>query len=154
MSEPPADSNQPRNPEVRHEPSDVSVRGVLWFAGGLAATTLIILVLLDWMFDALAERRKAQQPPPAFVSGRPERPVLPPEPRLEGIQTPSTKTAGHASAVLNSYGWVDENAGIVHIPIEKAMERILAEKKLKSRKDSPRMPKDLIGPFRGGDGSR
>src|SRR5262249_5612958 len=28
---------------------------------------------------------------------------------------------------LHSYGWVDRKRGIVHIPIERAMERLLAE---------------------------
>jgi hypothetical protein len=30
---------------------------------------------------------------------------------------------------LNSYGWVDEKAGVVHIPIDRAME-LLAQKGL------------------------
>jgi hypothetical protein len=30
-------------------------------------------------------------------------------------------------ARLNSYGWVDEDAGVAHIPIERAMEMILEE---------------------------
>ncbi|MBZ5663469.1 MAG: hypothetical protein LAO30_02595 [Acidobacteriia bacterium] len=29
---------------------------------------------------------------------------------------------------LNSYGWVDENAGVAHIPIERAMELIVERK--------------------------
>jgi hypothetical protein len=35
--------------------------------------------------------------------------------------------------VLNSYGWVDKNAGIVRIPVDRAME-ILAQKGLPARK--------------------
>jgi hypothetical protein len=36
-------------------------------------------------------------------------------------------------ATLNSYGWVDKNAGIVRIPVDRAME-ILAKKGLPARK--------------------
>jgi hypothetical protein len=36
-------------------------------------------------------------------------------------------------AALNSYGWVDKEAGIVRIPVDRAME-ILAKKGLPARK--------------------
>ena len=36
-------------------------------------------------------------------------------------------------AALNSYGWVDKDAGIVKIPVDRAME-ILAKKGLPARK--------------------
>jgi hypothetical protein len=36
-------------------------------------------------------------------------------------------------AALDSYGWVDKDAGIVRIPVDRAME-ILAKKGLPSRK--------------------
>jgi hypothetical protein len=36
-------------------------------------------------------------------------------------------------AALNSYGWVDKDAGIVKIPVDRAME-ILAKKGLLARK--------------------
>lgn len=51
--------------------------------------------------------------------------LLPPEPRLEVY--PAQNFPGlHATqeAGLNSYGWVDRQKGIVHIPIDKAMELI------------------------------
>jgi len=28
--------------------------------------------------------------------------------------------------VLNNYGWVDRKAGVVHIPIEQAMDQLIA----------------------------
>jgi len=31
-------------------------------------------------------------------------------------------------AVLHSYGWVDRNAGIVRIPVEQAMQKLLEER--------------------------
>ena len=32
----------------------------------------------------------------------------------------------HEEQVMSTYGWVDQNNGVVHIPIEKAMERVLS----------------------------
>ncbi|NTW01915.1 MAG: hypothetical protein HGA19_11600 [Oscillochloris sp.] len=51
---------------------------------------------------------------------------LPPSPRLE--QSPKTDTGlivTNAQIQLESYGWVDQQAGTAHIPIERAMELIL-----------------------------
>ena len=51
---------------------------------------------------------------------------MPPEPRLQ-IHPREDLQDLRASedAILNSYGWVDKNAGIVRIPIDEAMKLIL-----------------------------
>lgn len=33
----------------------------------------------------------------------------------------------HENAILSSYGWINREQGIVHIPIEVAMEMVLKE---------------------------
>jgi hypothetical protein len=40
-------------------------------------------------------------------------------------------------AILNSYGWVDEEAGVVRIPIDRAMELTL-ERGLPTRSEEAR----------------
>lgn len=53
---------------------------------------------------------------------------MPPAPRLE--QNPlvdSARLVAEDRAQLHGYGWVDETAGSVHIPIERAMELLLVE---------------------------
>ena len=50
---------------------------------------------------------------------------LPPEPRLQ--VSPSVdllRMREKEGAVLNSYGWVDSQAGVVRIPIDRAMDLI------------------------------
>jgi hypothetical protein len=71
----------------------------------------------------------------SFASGRSIRitPVptqLPPGPLLESVPGQEFQSV-HATqeAQLNSYGWVDRENGIVHIPIERAME-LLAQTNL------------------------
>jgi hypothetical protein len=39
--------------------------------------------------------------------------------------------------ILNSYGWVDQGKGIVHIPIDEAMKRVLANGLPPAEKASP-----------------
>ena len=53
---------------------------------------------------------------------------LPPEPRLQ--VNPRRDLIEHRRAeqeLLDGWGWVDRNAGIVHVPIARAME-ILAQR--------------------------
>jgi hypothetical protein len=89
------------NPDVKHEASDVSVRGVLYFAGGLLVAAVIIHLLLWWMFDLFQARELAAKPPTRpWAESQQQR--LPPEPRLEGLAPPfqvRTTAAGSGNHV-------------------------------------------------------
>jgi hypothetical protein len=62
---------------------------------------------------------------------------LPPEPRLQ-VSAPNDLKQYQAAQgeILNSYGWVDQKAGIVRIPIDRAMD-ILLQKGLPVRRATP-----------------
>jgi hypothetical protein len=73
--------------------------------------------------------------PPDLVNRLSPAPT-PPPPRLElaeGQELSAYRAA--AEQRLNSYGWVDRQAGAVHIPIDRAMD-LLAERGLPSRQSS------------------
>ena len=125
------------NPDVAHETSDVSIRGILGFGIGLAVGTAVVAVLLFGAFSVMVQRFN---PPPA-VSSSPltrNRPVVPesrqyatkafPEPRLQTNNVEDlTKFREEEYRHLHSYGWVDPNAGVVHIPIEQAKAMLLQQ---------------------------
>jgi hypothetical protein len=51
---------------------------------------------------------------------------------VEGSEAPDlTKMKAEGAKRVDSYGWVDQNTGVVHIPVERAMD-IVAEKGLPS----------------------
>ena len=52
---------------------------------------------------------------------------MPPEPRLQTNPRagPRAICARSEDEVLDSYGWVDKNAGVVRIPIDEAMKLTL-----------------------------
>jgi hypothetical protein len=109
--------------ERGHERRDASVRGVLWVAAGLVATAAVIQVALYLHMEGLWRLRQAQVPPPSPVASA--LPAAPPEPRLQTAPALDLRALRAAEdARLGSYGWVDRAAGIVHIPIERAMELI------------------------------
>lgn len=114
------------NPEVEHEYSDINVRAVILFGAGLLIAGVVIHVVLWWVHQSLGSRDAAAPPPTAA-----ERPRLPrdvgaiPEPRLQLDEAADLERQRNAeNAHLDSYGWIDEKKGIVHIPITQAMERL------------------------------
>jgi hypothetical protein len=63
-----------------------------------------------------------------------------PEPRLEDDERTELNNFRYAEEEkLNSYGWVDQNAGTVHIPIERAME-LVAQRGLSTTPKAGTMP--------------
>ncbi len=120
------------HPDVRHEPSDVNVRAIILTGIGIVILAAILYILLWLLFEALSDRQVGLHLPPPPLADRPSGP-LPPEPRLQS--SPSTdlrEMRAEEDAILHSYGWVDEQAGVVRIPIERAM-KLLAERGLPVR---------------------
>ncbi|MER3427840.1 MAG: hypothetical protein C4334_07030 [Pyrinomonas sp.] len=121
-----------RNLDVAYERSDVNTKAILKFIGWLAALTALCFLIVVGMFkyfEASAERSEAETMPTIRREGEQR---LPPEPRLQ-------LAPGHAihplddlkrlraeeDAVLKNYGWVNREAGIVQIPVERAKELLV-----------------------------
>jgi len=111
-----------------YETSDASIRSIAKFGVGLLVLMLFAMAVMWLMFRYLAAR-------PEPDTGAPPSPMLaaqeaPPAPRLQ--VTPRTDLESLRSAeqaVLNSYGWVNREAGVVRIPISRAIE-LLAQRGL------------------------
>ena len=126
-------SDETKHHGVAHEASDVSIAAVVQFGIGLLVCTTAICLFLWGLFHYFAVREeKSELPPATRVVGLENK--LPPEPRLQGapghevdpIQELKDLRAAE-DALLNSYGWVDRNAGITRIPIERAMDKVLQQ---------------------------
>jgi hypothetical protein len=112
------------NVDVAHEHSDVSVRGVLLFAAMLAGVCIVIAIAMRFLFVAFNGMETRNDPfvtPLAAPAGQ-----LPPEPRLQTTPWADLEQfrAGEV-AHLHSYGWVNQSAGIAHVPIQRAKEMLL-----------------------------
>jgi hypothetical protein len=118
--------------EPTYERNDVNVRGVLVFGLGLVLASAVILLLMWWLLNALTVREAGQDRPPSPVAVRPGESV-PPEPRLQVSPSHDMgELRAGEEALLHSYGWVDRQAGVVRIPIERAMQ-VLLERGLPTR---------------------
>jgi hypothetical protein len=120
----------------RHERKDANIFWIVATAGMLTATILLVFLVSWWVFKAL----RLSEPEPVKTSSMPMSLAgrqFPPEPRLEGLvnfnQTDASNPGLHdyrrlraaQQQQLNSYGWVNQQKGIVHIPIEAAMKIIV-----------------------------
>lgn len=108
-----------RPAERGHEPPEPRMSTVAWFGVGLAVFIVACVVFSAWFAHVVADPRPAPAEPrvPIEPLAYPRGPDPQPEPRqqLEHLRQTS-------AARLESYGWVDRERGIVHIPIERAME--------------------------------
>lgn len=108
---------------VRHEGRDVEPRAIARLGALLVAVTVGAMLILIAFFDALEWASAGADPEPAPMAFEPDR--QPPQPRLQRLPTRELETLrAEERAVLESYGWVDRDEGIVRIPIERAMELI------------------------------
>jgi hypothetical protein len=117
-------------PSPRHEQSSLNIRPIVLFGLGLLALSTVTFVSMGWLFSFFAARQtKIDVLPSPLADPR----QLPPEPRLQVAPAQDLqKMRATEDAVLQSYDWVDREAGIVRIPIDRAIE-VLAEKGLPVR---------------------
>ena len=117
-------------PQPSHETRDVNVRGVAASAAGLVVATALIYFVVAGLFQHLKQTHPSPDAP-SRIALHPR--MLAPAPQLQTNVTADLATfQASENARLRSYGWVDRSAGIIHIPIERAME-LIAERGLPTR---------------------
>jgi hypothetical protein len=121
------------NPELEFEHQDLSPSGVYAFLTGLAVAGILIYFVLWGLYHYLDSYQRSHQPPqnPLVQPEADTRHVLPqqiqkfPQPRLEKNERVEINDFRlKEEQTLNSYGWVDQKAGVVRIPIGRAMQLI------------------------------
>ena len=109
-----------------HETRDINPRAVAWFGAGVAIMLLVILSVVGWLLSAIGTQHSTG---PAVIQLNGQR-ILPPEPRLQSDPAGDlARFRERENATLNGYGWVDRPAGVVRIPVERAMD-IIAQRGL------------------------
>jgi hypothetical protein len=111
-------------PRHSHETSDANIRNLIIFGVGLSLLVVGGLLVSGIVFHYFVGHQGLGPPASPFENVR----MLPPEPRLQVSAPKDLKQYKSAQEeILNSYGWVDQSAGVVRIPIERAMD-ILSRK--------------------------
>ena len=112
------------NEDVAHEHSDVNIRTILAFGAGMAALVIGSALLMSLMFHTLASQASARDPELSPVAAPST--IQPKAPQLLTDEPGNLKKfREEESKKLDGYGWVDERAGIAHVPIEEAKKLIV-----------------------------
>jgi hypothetical protein len=122
--------------ETEYEHEDLGSRGIFVFMIGLAVSGAVIYFIVVGMYSFLDKYERSQMTtasPLVTTTGAMSRVVTQADMdhsfKDNGAPMLETNERGqfrdflmNQENQLNSYGWVDEKAGVAHIPIERAMQ--------------------------------
>lgn len=125
-----------------YESSDTSVYNVGVLASAFVGLLIFGFIVGYGTFKILGlEEEPASVPPGLVQTGR----VLPPAPRLQvDARKDLNAYLKDQQEMLDTYGWVDQKAGVVRIPVDRAMD-LLLEKGLPVRAESAPSQKPEVG---------
>ena len=124
------------------ERRDIGISGVLYFLAGLILAGLVVHVVVTGLYSTLQNQSEAQQAPvsPLVTNAPKDTRHLPPEyngdyeqylqknfpsPQLEiDERTELNKGRLREEQMLSTYDYIDQKAGTVRIPIDRAMDLI------------------------------
>lgn len=109
-----------------YEPRDANVKGLLQFAFWMAVVIVVTLFAMRGFFDLIKKAEPlGATTSPLVKEGQRE---LPPNPRLQ--VHPHQELVDYCAEQqkeVDSYGWVNQETGVAHVPVERAMDLILAK---------------------------
>ena len=126
------------NPETHHEESDVPIKPLFVAVAIFIVFAFVTHFAIAAMYKAFVKSERKRMDPPQTQVARPadasvpqNQPLLEPFPRADitpNTDTPVThledlRRAEHEK--LTTYGWVDKQRGVAHIPIEVAKEKLV-----------------------------
>jgi hypothetical protein len=146
MSNEPNHAQQPGN--GGYERRDIGASGVLYFLAGLGVAGLLVYFVVAGLYSYLEKRSEAQQAPvnPLVTNAPADTRRLPPEyktdsdskdyekylenkfpvPQLEtNERTELNKARSREENTLSTYDWLDQKAGTVRIPIDRAIDLVV-----------------------------
>jgi len=124
------------NHDVMFEAHDVDASIIGWVAIGIVVAAFLIhaLVAVSYLYFNRTEFQGSQ--PVTLVNEKPQQvtkvPALQvnPDADLERLRESEQQ-------ILNSYGWVDQQKGVVRIPIDEAMKKVVEKGLPLAEKPSP-----------------
>jgi hypothetical protein len=131
-------------PGASYEHTDAAVWPIVKFMVWLAASAVIIHIGLGFVYEMMIQQAMELEQPYPLAAGQDER--LPPAPRLQ--QFPANELYQFRMGeqdLLDRYGWMNRDGGIVHIPIDQAMRLTLERGMLQSATPDPARPATVPG---------
>jgi len=148
-----ADHDMHRYEDADFEREDLGAKPILLTLAGIAIGIVVLYFVVDGLYHVMSHYDQTHQPvvsplkPPVRgdtrVASHEDLEKFP-EPRLEKDERKNLQDARVAEEnTLYSYGWVDEKAGVVRIPIDRAME-LIAQRGLPTRLQTGTTPSSVV----------
>jgi hypothetical protein len=116
-----------------YEQRDIHVKPIVSFAVIIIVFAAVMHLLLWWIFREFNAQAQRKDVPRTSVVLKD---VLGPEPRLQIAPSSELQQVRKAEEeILNSFGWVDQQAGVARIPISLAID-LLVQKSNAPKKDT------------------
>lgn len=126
------------NPETHHEESDVPVKPLFQAVVIFIVFAFMTHFAVAGLYKAFAKGERKRMDPPQTQVARPANAGVPQnQPLLQPFPTPNIAPNANTPVTdldemrrrdqerLTTYGWVDKQHGIVHIPIDQAKEKFM-----------------------------
>lgn len=127
-------NNSPKQKHYQHEGTDVSGRSFVWVASILVVILVFIGFILLGLLAYFDGRRSDSF---GLFQREAEEKRAPSLPHLQAKSGVSMKKLQQEKeSLLHSYGWVNKEKGVVHIPIERAME-LFVKRELPMDREKP-----------------
>lgn len=143
MSDPSSKRPEPRQAAAGYEKRDVNAK---WIFGIVAFLFVSGLIIHFCIAGVISRMEKKPMPTDSWAGARP---AVNTEAELKGVPRLQLAPAedlqafrAREDAELTNYGWVDRTAGVVRIPVERAME-LIAQRGLPARSETN---KTQLGP--------
>lgn len=109
---------------VRYERRDINARALVFIALGACGASLLVLLGIGGLYRRYRSQEDAADSQLAPWSSKTQK--CPPPPRLEVDLSSSLRELRESQQKrLTSYGWIDRTSGIVHVPVDRAIDRIV-----------------------------
>lgn len=119
---------------VQYEDRDLGARGIIVFLVVLGITGIVLCLMVWGYFDyharQMAKNVPIESPQQVYTPNAEEQAPEGrfPKPALQIDDVSDMNTVREAAQQrLNTYGYIDEKGGIVHIPIQQAMDQIVKQ---------------------------
>jgi hypothetical protein len=111
-----------------YEKRDASISALLQFGFWLAVVIVVTLFGMAWAFNYFSKIAPLGQPSAPTAVVNPNLRQLPPSPMVQAHPHEDlVDFCQQQERAVNTYGWVDRQAGIVRVPISRAMDLVLAQ---------------------------
>ncbi|MGH9699410.1 MAG: hypothetical protein ACRD5R_18225 [Candidatus Acidiferrales bacterium] len=108
--------------EPRYEKRDVNLGALSKWGLALAITIIVVMFAMKWLFVFYGNIQPLGEDASPIENAR----VLPSGPRLQANpRADNVSYCGEQTEMLQTYGWVNQAAGQVRVPVDRAMALIL-----------------------------